>query len=143
VPSEDPTVIRSLAVTGEDVVAALEANRQRSVDLVLRVTSPYSGRMRARLHRADRAADADPDAVHVPPDRLVDAPPPLPSPDDTADAVRSAPDLTYDRETHRRRHADAVAAWRGEVRTDLVDRTSIETPAGPHEVAVVVLDGTG
>jgi hypothetical protein len=34
---------------------------------VLLVTPPFSGRMRARLNRADVAADADPEALHVPP----------------------------------------------------------------------------
>ncbi len=138
VASEDPTVIRSLAVTAEDVVAALEANRQRSAGAVLRVTPPFSGRMRARLHRAGMTVDADPDALHVPPERFV-ASPPLPSPDDTEDAIRSDPDVPYDRATHRRRHEAALEAWRERVRAALVDRTTIETPDGPHEVDVAVL----
>jgi hypothetical protein len=43
VPSDDTTVIRSLAVTAEDVVAAPEANRTRSDAAVLRVTPRCSG----------------------------------------------------------------------------------------------------
>ena len=41
--SDDPTVIRSLAVTADDVVAALEANERRDAAAVLRVTPPFSG----------------------------------------------------------------------------------------------------
>jgi len=43
--------------------------------------------MRVRLNRADVAADADPEVLHVPPERFVDSPP-VPSPVDTEDAVR-------------------------------------------------------
>jgi hypothetical protein len=46
----DPSVIRSLAVTAEDLVAAVESRHQRGVRVVLRVTPPFSGRMRARIH---------------------------------------------------------------------------------------------
>lgn len=51
-PSEpsDPTVVRSLAVTTGDVVAALEVNRTSDDHATLRVTPPFSARMRARLH---------------------------------------------------------------------------------------------
>lgn len=136
---DDPTVIRSLAVTAADVIAALEANRQRSADMVLRVTPPFSGRMRARLHRADTPADEDPAALHVPPERFVASPPPLPSPDDTGDALRADSDVAYDRATHRRRHAAALETWRERVRESFVDHTTIATPVGPHQVAVSVL----
>jgi hypothetical protein len=96
VPSADPTVIRSLAVTAEDVVAALGADRRRAADAVLRVTPPFSGLMRARLHRADVAVD-DPAVIHVPPERVVDSPPPMPTADDTEDAVRADPAVAHDR----------------------------------------------
>lgn len=58
VPSEpsDPTVIRSLAVTSGDVVAALEMNRTSDDHAALRVTPPFSARMRARLH-VDRSGE--------------------------------------------------------------------------------------
>jgi hypothetical protein len=140
VSSEDPTVVRSLAVTADDVVAALAANRQRSADAVLRVTPPFHGRMRARLHRVDQAGEADPVALHVPPERFLDEPPPMPSPDDTEDAVRADPSVTYDAETHRRRHGIALEEWRDGVRDALVEGTTIETPTGPHPVAVSVLE---
>lgn len=52
----DPTVIRSLAVTSGDVVAALELNRTSDDHAALRVTPPFSARMRARLH-VDRSGE--------------------------------------------------------------------------------------
>jgi hypothetical protein len=54
----DPTVVHTVAVTVDDVVAAFEANRQTGAETVLRVTPPFSGRMRARLHRTDVAPGA-------------------------------------------------------------------------------------
>lgn len=66
----DPTVIRTVAVRSDDAVTALESNRRtgssRGDDggrVILRVTPPFHGRMRARLHRAT-TADA-PDAVRT------------------------------------------------------------------------------
>lgn len=139
-PSDDPTVIRTLAVTAEDVVDALEANRQRSANAVLRVTPPFSGRMRARLHRADAtAAYEEPEPLHVPPERLVTSPPQAPTPDDTEDAVRADPDVEYDAEIHRGRHQAALESWREAVRDSFIERTTIPTPAGPHEVEVSIL----
>ncbi len=139
--SDDPTVVRSLAVTADDVVAALEANERRAAAAVLRVTPPFSGRMRARLHRSGVDADYGvPEPLHVPPERFVAEPPPLPTPDETEDELRTDPDSTYDPETHRRRHEAALEEWRASVRASLVEETTIETPAGPHEVSVSVLD---
>ena len=67
------------------------------------------------------------------PERFVDSPP-LPSPADTEDAVRADPAATYDPETNRRRHEAALRAWHDDVRAALVDRTTIETPAGPRRL---------
>jgi len=59
VPSEssDPTLVRSIAVTSGDVVAALELNRTSDDEATLRITPPFSARMRARLH-VDRSGGA-------------------------------------------------------------------------------------
>ena len=58
--SEDPTVVRSLAVHADDVVQALETNARADgeVEAILRVTPPFSGRMRARLHLAGREGES-------------------------------------------------------------------------------------
>jgi len=142
-----PSAVRTLAVTADDVVAAVEARRQHGTRVVLRATPPYSGRMRARLHRPSETAAANSatpgtgsDPVHVDPTALVapDAPA-YPRPADTGDELRADPDVSYTVERHHDRHRAAVAAWREEVREHFVDETTVETPAGDRTVEVVVL----
>lgn len=140
VASEDPTVIRVLAVTTGDIVSAIESNERRDAGAVLRVTPPFSGRMRARLHLDGTEREyGDPSPIHIAPDRLVASVPPFPDPDDTEDEIRSDPTLTYSRDIHRERHELAVDAWRNRLRESLVDRATIETPAGPHDVRIATL----
>lgn len=139
--STDPTAISSIAVDAADVITALEAGRRSERTPVLRVTPPFSGRMRARIHR-DGATDYDdtPAPLHVDPDDLVtDAAPSYPTPAETEDALRADGTVEYTRDRHRERHADAVAAWRESVTDHFVDTVTLDTPAGPHEVAVTVL----
>jgi len=128
----DPTVIRAIAVTVDDVVTALEATRRSGRRTVLRITPPFSGRMRARLHRP--TGDEATEAVHVDPAMLVSDPPPYPDPDETADRLRAAGEYTTDR--HHERHAVAVEEWRGAVRDAVVDAVALRTDDGPHRVAV-------
>lgn len=120
-----------------DVVTALEANERRDRNAVLRVTPPFAGRMRARLHLAGAEGGYDDDArpVHLPPERLVRDPPAFPTVDETGDELRASEE-PYSRERHRERHAEAVEAWRRTVRDSLDGRATLETPAGPHEVDV-------
>ncbi|MFB6151778.1 MAG: hypothetical protein ABEJ40_08240 [Haloarculaceae archaeon] len=134
----DPSVIRTLAVTAGDVVAALEARRQGTREAVLRATPPFSGRMRARLHVGDGHPSVR--TVRVEPAGLVasDAPA-YPRPDETAAALRSDPDAEYSVERHHDRHREAVASWRETVRDHFVDETTVETPGGDRTVDVVVL----
>lgn len=142
--SEDPTVIRSLAVTASDIVAALEANQRREAGAVLRVTPPFSGRMRARLHMEGTEGDYDePEPLHVPPERLVESVPPFPTPDDTEDKIRSDPESRYTREIHRRHHEQAIEAWRESVHEQFRQRVMLDTCAGEHEVSLAVLGNTG
>lgn len=137
----DPTEIRSLAVTGEDLVAAVETNRTTDREAVLRATPPFSGRMRARLHvvqssgtrTARQPVRVDPDALLEP-----DAPS-YPRPADTEDALRRAEE-PYTVERHREYHADVVAAWREQLRGAVRERATIRTPAGTTDVDVHVLD---
>jgi hypothetical protein len=158
-PSSDPRQIRSLAVTESDVVDALEAAARGGREIVLRITPPFSGRMRARLHDAgvvdtadesgethERAAGSDdggehvPDAapVCVPPERFVADCPAYPTVDDTEDELRAS-ETTYSRERHRERHRAAVAEWRQTVRERLVEAVIIHTDAGPTRVSVAYL----
>lgn len=128
----DPTTVDSVAVTVDDVVTALEANRRTDRRIVLRITPPFSARMRARLHRPE---GDDGDAVHLDPERLVDDPPPYPHPDETRD-----PDGPYAPERHHERHTAAVRAWREAVGAAVVDAVEVPTPTGPHRIAVKPLD---
>jgi hypothetical protein len=141
-PEDDPTVIRSLAVTAEDLVAALEANARRDAGAVLRVTPPFSGRMRARLHiaGAEGGYDETPSPVHVPPERLIDDDTPaFPSVDETEDELRTDPDVEYTPERHRQRHEARVEAWRGAVREQVSETATVETDAGEVTVEVSLL----
>ena len=118
---DDPTTVRSVAVTREDVVRALELRERGGPRAVLRVTPPFSGRMRARLHVDGREGGSTaPAPLRGPPGRFVGDPPPLP----TADAER---------------HERALAGWRRAVGERIVETTTLETPEGPHRVAVAVL----
>lgn len=138
----DPTAVRSLAVTVEDVVAALELNRTTARRAVLRVTPPFSGRMRARLHVVTDAppTDAEAEPLHVDPASLVGpGTPAYPSAVDTEAELRADPEETYTVDRHHERHLDAVADWRTAVADAIRSRATIETPAGPREVDVTTL----
>ncbi|WP_338738661.1 hypothetical protein [Haloplanus salilacus] len=124
----DPTTIVSVAVTVDDVVTALETNRRTDRRVVLRITPPFSARMRARLHRPEGGAD---DAVHLDPERLVDDPPSYPHPDETRDA-----DGTYAPERHHERHTAAVRAWRRAVGESVADAVDLRSGAGGHRVEI-------
>jgi len=138
--SEDPTVIRSVAISVEDLIAALESARRSGRDAVLRITPPFSGRMRARLHVEGTAQYDDPAPVHIDPSTLVaDSAPDYPTPADTEDTLRADPDVSYSRDRHHERHTDAVAVWRADVREHVVDTTTIDTPSGTHHIEVTVL----
>lgn len=136
-----PSVIRAIAVTTDDVVTAVEARRTTSQRPVLRVTPPFSGRMRARLHVPTKdESEAEPRPVHVEPESLLDpTAPEYPRPADTEDALRRDADREYDVDSHYNRHVDAVASWRAATADAIRDRASIDLPSGGHEVRVVVL----
>jgi len=142
--SDDPRVIRTVAVTVDDVVAALEANRSADRGAVLRITPPFSGRMRARIHAGGTTYATDPEPIHLDPERLVDDAPDYPTADETAPAAEasgSTPDdeAAADIETRRQRHTERVEAWRETVRQCLADTVDIGTPAGDHTVRVLAL----
>lgn len=133
----DPRAIRSIAVTVDDVVSAIEAVERGRLGLVLRITPPFYGRMRARIHRAggEGQYDGGVDPIHLDPRRFVgDDAPTYPDVDETEDRLRETGE--YDVETHRAAHAAAVERWRETVRDHLVDTVTIDTPDGPHEIRV-------
>lgn len=159
--SPDPRRIGSLSVTESDVIDALEAAARSDRDIVLRVTPPFSGRMRARIHDAGvvdadgsghgsgeqrggdgRAGDStgatDPSPINIPPARFVADPPAYPTVDDTEDELRASA-TPYTTERHRERHQTAVEAWREAVRERLVESVTLEADDGRTAVSVAYL----
>jgi len=133
----DPTVVRSVAVHREDVVAAVQA-REEGRPAVLRVTPPFSGRMRARLH-VEQDGDGSTDALHLhPADLLAEDAPAFPTAAGTADRLRTT-DRPDTPENRRELHLRRVAEWRGAVAGHVVDSVTVPTPDGGHELAVSVL----
>ena len=156
----DATQIRSVAVHREDIANALEATLRSDRTVVLRVTPPFSGRMRARLHSVDtgvgsseerergeqsndtmdRSGDgtirpAGPGGpIHLAPTDLITEHPDYPAVDDTTAELPDA-----DVETRRERHAAAVEAWRETVRERVGGRVSVPVADGTHDIEVVGL----
>ena len=136
----DYRAIRSIAVHTEDVVTALEANQRADARAVLRVTPPFSGRMRARIHvEEDGGYDTDPEPIHIMPTRLVRDIPPYPTPDDTEKRLREDSTADYSIDRHHERHTAAVREWRETVADSIVESVALEGAFGPHSVAVATL----
>jgi len=133
--SSDPAVIRSIAVTVDDVVTALEANASADRGAVLRVTPPFSGRMRARIHVASVGGDYEGGAepIHLDPATLVSDVPAYPTADETV------ADREDDLEARRQRHTDRVETWRETVRERLRERISVDHPTGSLDVRLIAL----
>jgi hypothetical protein len=138
-PSSDPSVVKSIAVTVEDVIAALEMNHTSEKQAVLRVTPPFSGRMRARLHVDATSYETEAQPLHIPPERLVEAPPPYPRPADTEDALRNDPDETYTVDRHHERHTDAVAEWRDSVGKTITGHVTVTVDETQQTLSVTTL----
>lgn len=141
--SPDPTSIHTIVVTLEDLVSALELRLTSEKEAVLRVTPPFSGRMRARLHvELEAEYSHQPRPVHIDPETLVTGLPPYPRPAETEDELRADPDWEYSVEAHREYHARAVEQWRDQVPATIGAETAIETPDGPTTVTIAVLGDT-
>ena len=111
---DDPTVIHTVAVTVADVVAAVEARDRNRRETVLRITPPFAGRMRARLHvDGTEAAYGEPAPVHVHPRTFVTDVPPYPGSD--------------------------PETWRSRVADSLRETTTLDTDDGEITVRVVGL----
>jgi hypothetical protein len=130
----DPTVIEYLVVTVDDVVAALEASLGTGRETVLRVTPPFSARMRARLHVAEAATADPPKPVHIDPRALVEPVPSYPTAAETAAELDDPDAINTDR--HEAAHTERLAQWRETVRRSIAEETHIETPAGRISVTV-------
>jgi hypothetical protein len=137
--SSDPSVIRSIAVSIEDVVTALEVNHTGDQQAVLRVTPPFSGRMRARLHVDATSYTGETQPFHIPPGRLVEDPPPYPRPADTEDTLRTDPEEEYTVERHHERHTAAVAEWRDSVSETITDTVTVTVDETQQTLSVTTL----
>lgn len=138
-----PDRIRSIAVHRDDVASALEATLRSDRDVVLRMTPPFSGRMRARLHAVDADApdgrgasenDDGPAPIRVDPRDLVADVPPYPEVDETA---ADHPDADIER--RRELHAAAVESWRERVRESIVSVVEVAVGDATREVDVTAL----
>ncbi|WP_394739469.1 hypothetical protein [Natronococcus roseus] len=133
----DPSAIRSIAVSRDDAVDAFVYGRENPGAAVLRVTPPFHGRMRARIHvyRADDTRVTG--AVHVQPETLLET-----------EAVANYPTLEDEREDApsgeteevRKRHAESVDAWRERAQEAIVETVALETADGSTTVSVKPLE---
>jgi hypothetical protein len=140
--SGGPSRIRSIAVHRDDVATALEATLRSDREVVLRVTPPFSGRMRARIHAVDTddkegSDTGDPAPIHVDPRDLVSDVPPYPEVDET---MADNPDA--DLETRRKRHTEAVESWRETVRESVVDSVGLDAGGDSGDEEIVEVDVT-
>ncbi|WP_254524625.1 hypothetical protein [Natrinema caseinilyticum] len=140
VEDDDPSAIRSVALSPEDVVDAYVYSRENPGDAVLRATPPFHGRMRARIH-VYRVDDTElTGAVHISPadviaDDVIATYPELEPELPEADEGQGADDADAIHE----RHANAVADWQDRAREAIVDSVALETDDGPVDVEVKTL----
>lgn len=131
----DPRMISAIVVTLADVVAALETALGTGRNAVLRITPPFSGRMRARLHIAGgEGSYTDPEPIHINPRSLIEPVPEYPTANETAATLDSEHEINTD--SHETAHTERVAEWRASVRENVVTTAEIETPAGGIAVEV-------
>ncbi|MEY7851315.1 hypothetical protein AB7C87_19195 [Natrarchaeobius sp. A-rgal3] len=128
---DDPTAIRSIAISAGDAADGYAYTQENPGRAVLRVTPPFHGRMRARIHvyRIDDAALTE--AVHVPPADVIE--------DDVVAAYPTLEDeLANESATEevRARHAEAVESWRERASEAIVDAVDLETDGRSHRVDV-------
>ncbi len=133
----DPSVLQSLAISAEDLLAAMEADARGGPPTVLRVTPPFSGRMRARLHVVQTGDDAE-ETVHISPQTLVEEDAPAyPTPDETADELRSHEDLDYSVDRHREYHEQRVEDWRAALLDHVVDAVTLPEVDGDVTISLL------
>ncbi|SFS47449.1 hypothetical protein [Halostagnicola kamekurae] len=133
---QDPSSIRSIAVATEDVVDAAIYTRENPGTAVLRMTPPFHGRMRARLHVFHDEGGRVSEAIHLEPDDLL------------ADAVleaypsfddRSEDDRDEDPDRIRKRRERALETWRERAADAILDAVvlgRVDGIDGGHRVDV-------
>ena len=143
----DPAVIRSLAVSAEDVVDAFVYTQLNPGHAVLRVTPPFHGRMRARLH-VSREPGAETGAIHIQPRQLLEssvvaAYPTLESVDVGGESeseseleLESEPQTASGPETIRDTYQEALETWRERALEEIVETVAFETDNGEKHADV-------
>jgi hypothetical protein len=145
VGTDDPRVIRSVAVTVEDVIAALEANQSADRGAVLRITPPFAERARARIHVAggEGQYEGETPPIHLDPASLVTTVPTYPTADDTASDYTATGDDSDtgddDYESHQRRHTDRLETWRNTVRRRFREEIAIDVDSETITVRLLTL----
>ncbi len=136
--ADGPSAIRSIALSPEDAVDAYVYGRENPGEAVLRVTPPFHGRMRARIH-VYHVDDAElTGAVHLSPATVI-ADDVLAAYPDLESALAEADDDPAADDPLRDRHAVAVAEWRTRARDAIVDSIALETDDGTHRVDLKTL----
>ena len=131
--ADDPTAIRSLALSPADAADAYAYTQENPGEAVLRVTPPFHGRMRARIHVYHLDDTELTGAVHVAPAAVI-----------ADDVVADYPTLETELEDVdpsetdrvRKRHGEAVEAWQERAREAIVDEITLETDDGPHSIEI-------
>lgn len=157
----DPTRITALAVTTDDLITAVESSIRDRRGTVLRVTPPFTGRMRARLHVANVDIDhttsnhehhdetnyvlrpndehtVDTEPVTIDPERFIDDVPSLPTVDSIEDELRHST-TQYSQSRHREWYQSAVEIWRESVCDRRVDTVILDLEDKKHPVDVSYL----
>ena len=132
----EPSAIRSIAVTADDVVTAVERTLRSDDEVVLRVTPPFAGRMRARIHRVTADEYGEPAPIHVEPTELIEGLPEYPEPGETEDELRDDPEREYSPDRHREYHQQIVEEWRTTVRERITGEAVLQWDDERHRVAV-------
>lgn len=135
-PGSSPEIaaIRSIAVDAEAVADAFVYGRENPGIAVLRVTPPFHGRMRARIHVF--RDDPGPEAAYCRPEDL------LPAEVVEAYPVGSGGDSEpgdADESVPRNAHAGAIEDWRGRAERAIVDEATVERGDDRVRVEVRVL----
>ncbi|PGF16867.1 hypothetical protein CP556_12560 [Natrinema sp. CBA1119] len=149
VEDDDPSAIRSIALSPDDAVDAYAYSRENPGEAVLRVTPPFHGRMRARIH-VYRVDDTElTGAVHLSPadviaEDVVAEYPALESTRDAADPDEEPTDSDEGTDSTevdriRERHAEAVEAWQARAREAIVETVTLETDDCSHRVELKTL----
>lgn len=140
VGSSDPQTVETAVVHAEDVVTAYEARTRSGERAVLRMTPPFSARMRARIHvhrPGEYEGQPRPHPIHLRPGRLLDEEcPAYPEPDETASELDSR---ETDPEAHYEHHAGAVDEWRAQAAEHVRDSATVAFEGDAFDIEVAVL----